>query len=174
MKDNIENFIRDNRDAFDHREPRSDVWESISRKLPGRPSGIHWMWKAAAVIFFMSTAVLLVQKFEKNDVPALAEQREMSSEFNQVEQFYFEQISEKKNLIDELQKDNIPEIDVLAELQKLDAMYLVLRQQYDTEPTAEVIDALTLNLLVRIDLLNKTLEDLDKPKLPGKSGDVQI
>ncbi|MCA6073589.1 hypothetical protein [Fulvivirga sedimenti] len=163
MKNNLENFISENRDAFDHREPRN-VWEKISRNLPnGRPS-THWMWKAAAVLFFVTTVGLLINTLSPGDQPRLAQQQNLDAQFNEVESFYFQQISEKRTLIDELQQDNIYEIDVVAELQKLDAMYLVLRNEYKENPSPEVVDALTLNLLVRIDLLNRTLERLDQPE----------
>ncbi len=163
MKNNLENFISENRDAFDHREPRN-VWDNISRNLPNGRPGTHWMWKAAAVLFFVSTVGLLLNTISMEDQPQLAQQEQLNAKFNEVEDFYFQQISEKRILIDELQQDNLYEIDVVAELQKLDAMYLVLRKEYNDNPTPEVIDALTLNLLVRIDLLNRTLDRLDQPE----------
>jgi hypothetical protein len=163
MKDNLEKLVRDNRESFDHREP-GDVWRRITPHLPGKPY-MHWMWKAAAIIFFLSTLALGYQQWSGDtDRNLITQEQGAESNFNEVEDFYFSQISEKRILIDELQPDNITDIDELAELQKLDAMYLVLRKQYQEEPSAEVIDAMTLNLLVRIDLLNKTIEKLDKPQ----------
>jgi len=160
MKDNLEKFIQDNRDAFDHREPTNN-WERIVAGLPAGSRPLHGMWKAAAVIFFMTTLALGYQQWGQDEL--VAQNQQETTDFSQVENFYFSQISEKRNLIDQLQPDNITDIDALAELQKLDAMYLVLRQQYEDKPSPEVIDAMTLNLLVRIDLLNRTIEKLDQP-----------
>ncbi|MEJ2004436.1 MAG: hypothetical protein P8X57_05600 [Cyclobacteriaceae bacterium] len=168
MKDNFEKMIRENREAFDHREPATNVWERIASELPSGGSAVHWMWKAAAVVFFLSTLAFGYQQWDRSTEPGLAMIKEADADFNQVEDFYFSQISEKRNLIDQLEPDNIAEIDALAELQKLDAMYLVLRQQYAQKPTPEVIDAMTLNLLVRIDLLNRAIAELDQP------GDIEI
>ncbi|MDX1628888.1 MAG: hypothetical protein R3345_09335, partial [Fulvivirga sp.] len=50
------------------------------------------------------------------------------------------------------------------DLQKLDAMYEVLKEEFDKNPSKAVVDALILNLLVRIDILNKQLELLDHEK----------
>ena len=52
------------------------------------------------------------------------------------------------------------------------AMYQVLRGQMNTRPSKEIRDALILNILVRIDLLNQQierLEDLKKEKKKGAS-----
>ena len=161
MKDKLEKYMIENRESFDGREPR-DQWERIVGHLPGRRQTIHWMWKAAAVIFFFSTVGLALRPLGENSTALTAEAVE-ANDFREVEQFYFSEISEKRNLIDELQRDEITDFDALAELQKLDAMYLVLRKQYEENPSPDVVDALTLNLLVRIDLLNRTLEILDSP-----------
>jgi hypothetical protein len=41
-------------------------------------------------------------------------------------------------------------------------MYQVLKLEMEKRPSADVKDALVLNLLVRIDLLNQQLNKLDK------------
>ena len=48
-------------------------------------------------------------------------------------------------------------------LKKLEAMYLVLKDEMKRRPSQDVRDALVLNLLVRIDLINQQLNKLDKP-----------
>ncbi len=163
MKDNLEKFIHENRDAMDDRVPGDNVWSSIERRLPSAKSTTMWLWKAAAVIFFVTTVGLAINTVSTGQPENLAAE---TAQFDAVEDFYFSQISEKQGLIDQLQENNSEEITVIAELQKLDAMYLVLREQYEENPSPEVIDALTLNLLVRIDLLNQTLEKLDDNSEP--------
>ena len=167
MKDNLEKFIQEHRDEMDHREP-GDVWAGIEKSLPSSKStGWQWMWKAAAILFFASTVGLSVYTFSGDGQNNQTIAKAQGEEFMDVEDFYFRQISEKQGLIAELQEDTSDGIAVIAELQKLDAMYMVLRQQYEENPTPEVVDALTLNLLVRIDLLNQTLDRLDQEDLPA-------
>jgi hypothetical protein len=48
------------------------------------------------------------------------------------------------------------------DFQQLEAMYLVLKEEMHTHPSQKVKDALVLNLLVRIDLLNQQLHSLEK------------
>ncbi len=47
------------------------------------------------------------------------------------------------------------------DLEKLDAMYQVLREQMKSHPSEKIKDALILNMLVRIDLLNQQIENLE-------------
>ena len=48
------------------------------------------------------------------------------------------------------------------DFQQLEAMYLVLKEEMKTRPSQKVKDALVLNLLVRIDLLNQHLQRLEE------------
>jgi hypothetical protein len=43
-------------------------------------------------------------------------------------------------------------------------MYFVLREQMKINPTEKVKDALILNLLIRMDLLNQQIESLEDSK----------
>jgi hypothetical protein len=62
--------------------------------------------------------------------------------------------------------------DFTPDIQKLDAMYQVLREQMKINPSEKVKDALILNMLVRIDLLNQQIHKLEQSK--EKKGDVTI
>jgi hypothetical protein len=48
------------------------------------------------------------------------------------------------------------------DFQQLEAMYMILKEEMKTQPSQKVKDALVLNLLVRINLLNQQLYKLDK------------
>ena len=82
-------------------------------------------------------------------------------EFKDVEAFYVEQISEKVEMIDEFQK-NEGLNSFTQDFQQLEAMYMVLKEEMHARPSQKVKDALVLNLLVRIDLLNQQLHALEK------------
>jgi hypothetical protein len=43
-------------------------------------------------------------------------------------------------------------------------MYQVLREQMKTNPTEKVKDALILNMLVRIDLLNQQIHEIEQSR----------
>lgn len=156
MKDELKDFVQKHRSAFDDKEVPAKVWESIDQSLfknsfQIRP--IHY-WQAAAVVFFAMSSFLLV----RNGLP-LAKPGE-AKEFADTEAFYTQQIQEKVALIHSV---NTNDLSAFAQdLQQLEAMYAVLKEELDKRPSEKVKDALILNLMVRTNLLNKQLQELDR------------
>ncbi len=172
MKDSLKNFIKQHREEFDDKQPSDHAWTKIQSKLPGRSvalwSNVH-VWRAAAVLFLALSVYLMVSgNFNQQ---AGADRAKLQVEFNDLENFYNEQIADKVELISNIQEFNDDD-SFAQDLEKLDAMYQVLREQMKAHPSEKIKDALILNMLVRIDLLNqqiKNLEDSEK-----KSEDVAI
>ena len=164
-KDRLEQFIHENRAAFDDQEPGEKVWQGISRDLDAdfpvrRLKRQLWYWKAAALLLLM-TSGLLLWSLLAHPISLESGLAKASKDFTEIEAFYFKQISEKRELIYH-HEDLLGDVDFEHELQKLDAMYQVLKTDLDQRPSKEVVDALILNLLVRIDILNKALERLEE------------
>jgi hypothetical protein len=77
--------------------------------------------------------------------------------------FYSNQITEKAELVSQFQiEQGDTDDEVTQNIQKLEAMYQVLKTEMRQRPSQDVKDALVLNLLVRIDLLNQQLNKLDR------------
>jgi hypothetical protein len=53
-------------------------------------------------------------------------------------------------------------------------MYQVLREEMKVHPSQKVKDALVLNLLVRIDLLNKQLHNIEQEHPEGEEKDEKV
>jgi hypothetical protein len=160
MNDQLEDFIRKNRQSFDDKEPPGKVWKNIEASM--KFSSQSWwnavgLWRAAAVIFMVLSVYLLIPKSviksPATDISA--------NEFRDVEAFYFQQISEKVELIDGFQK-NEGLNGFTQDFKQLEAMYMILKEEMRSRPSQKVKDALVLNLLVRINLLNQQLSQLDK------------
>jgi hypothetical protein len=120
------------------------------------------LWRAAAVIFMALSVYLLIpqnQVRRQNDVAL--------KEFTDVEAFYTKQISEKVELIDGFRR-NEGLNGYTQDFQQLEAMYQVLKEEMKSSPSQQVKDALVLNLLVRIDLLNQQLHKLEKEDKPAE------
>jgi len=102
----------------------------------------------------------------------VARQEQASSislnEFHDVEAFYIQEISDKVKLI-----DNFKRADGLNgfthDFHQLEAMYMVLKEEMKASPSDKVKDALVLNLLIRIDLLNQELHKLERERKSDKS-----
>lgn len=170
MKDPLENFVRQNREAFDDKEPSSRVWGRIETAMNRRkPSWLNptALWRAAAIFFMALSGWLLLPEKQTKAENAMA-----LKEFSDVEAFYTQQISNKVELIDQLKRNE--GVDGFThDLQQLEAMYLVLREEMKARPSEQVKDALVLNLLVRIDLLNQHLQRLEEEMKPEKEGEKQ-
>lgn len=159
MKDKLAEFIRQNRGEFDDKEPSEKVWSKIETTMIF--SSRSWwnsvgLWRAAAILFMAFSIYLLMPKpIVKSPSADLA-----ASEFNDVEAFYFKQITEKVEMIDDFKK-NEGLNGFTQDFQQLEAMYMILKEEMKSQPSEKVKDALVLNLLVRIDLLNQQLHKLD-------------
>ena len=162
MKDRLEEFIRKNRQAFDDKEPSEKVWKNIEGSIAFKNKNI-WnsvvLWRAAAVVFMVLSGYLLIPKSEIKQQAKASDPA--ATEFNDVEAFYFQQISEKVELIDGFQK-NEGLNGFTQDFKQLEAMYMILKEEMKTTPSQKVKDALVLNLLVRINLLNQQLYKLEK------------
>jgi hypothetical protein len=160
-KDSLKKFVDENRSAFDSRELSENLWERINANLPGKQISL-WnntmIWRVAAMLFL----VLSVYLFATQNVAKIPsrESAQLQGEFSDLESFYSEQIQEKVELINHIQNVNDPE-KFTQDLEKLEAMYLVLKEQMKINPTEKVKDALILNFLVRMDLLNQQIKNIE-------------
>lgn len=163
MSQRMRDFFEFNREAFDDRTPSAGVWSRIERALFGAPSFNLWqsvvLWRIAA---FLLLGISLVQFLgprlgSQNRADRMAQQ-----ELVDVESFYSAQISQKVALIrsDEAFLDD----RFTQDLEKLEAMYAVLAEEMKKRPSQKVKDALVLNMLVRIDLLNQQLQRLEESR----------
>jgi len=175
MKDSLKKFVDENRAEFDSREPSEKAWDQIENKLPTKQVSL-WnntmIWRVAAMLFLGLSVYLFTSQ---NSVKTSArESAKLQGEFSDLESFYSEQILEKVELINHIQSFNDQE-KFTQDLEKLEAMYSVLKEQMKINPTEKVKDALILNFLVRMDLLNqqiKSIEDAKREKNQEKEASV--
>lgn len=160
----LEDFIHQNKAAFDDKEPAEKVWKNIRTNLFNTTS--LWnsvvIWRAAAVVLLGLCIYLVVPKVKSEKEKSLA-----LTEFTDVESFYFSQISEKVNQIEDY-KGNDGLNGFTHDFQQLDAMYQVLKEEMKLHPSQKVKDALVLNLLIRIDLLNQQLHKIEEGEKKAK------
>lgn len=165
MKQRLEDFIDRNRDAFDDRVPAGTVWNRIAEALPRLRTSI-WnrvaVWRAAAILF-MGLSLYLAWP---SGSPAEPDHQAIR-EFADVEKYYTDQIAKTVQLIDLYgHKEGLN--GFTQDMRQLEAMYLVLKEEMEQNPSDKVRDALVLNLLVRIDLLTQHLHRLDARQSEGE------
>jgi len=88
--------------------------------------------------------------------------------FEQTETYYTEQIKLRENWLEESPVSTT--VDLTSEYDRLMAMYQVLKIQWEQHPTPEIRDALTLNLIVRLDLLTKQVDQQNR--IPGSKNNL--
>jgi hypothetical protein len=171
MKDQLEDFIRNNKADFDDKEPSAKNWTAISNKVFGNAS--LWnsinVWRAAAVMLLGVCIYLALPRLQDSKERALA-----MSEFKDVESFYITQIATKVEQIEDLRGEEAGLNGFTHDFKQLDAMYQVLKEEMKARPSQKVKDALVLNLLVQIDLLNQQLHKIEQGEESAEKQDVVV
>ncbi len=175
MEDKLKKWADENREAFDDLEPSDAVWSQIEQKLDAEKSKqersrpVLWVWKVAAVLFLGLSLTLLIDKFRPNEVNLASSESlpvDLPPEFKQVEQFYNTRLEEgKKELADLSKGDPQLFVEMTSELLRMDSLYLQLRTKlpHASNPEA-VMDAMTTNLKLRMELLQRQLQLLEQFK----------
>lgn len=163
MKDAMEKFVKDNRKDFDNRVPSEKVWDRISHAVFSNAEPSLWnsvgIWRAAAILLMGACAFLL---FSRDNSPLQPKGVMASQDFKDVESYYSAQITEKVALISN--EGPFADDSFTQDIQKLEAMYSVMADEMKKHPSDKVKDALVLNMLVRIDLLNQQIQKLEESK----------
>ncbi|MDH5399588.1 MAG: hypothetical protein OEX02_15670 [Cyclobacteriaceae bacterium] len=161
-EDQLERFIKKNREHLDEKEPPVTVWKNIERRIGLSRGRYMFLWKAAAILFFTTSVALYSQKTDSNKSDETQTTVAVSGDFSHVEAFYFDMIDEKKEmLVSFTGKELALSPEAIQDLYKLDAMYKLLKEELVDNPSEKVVDALILNLLIRVDILNKELKEKD-------------
>ncbi|MGN6440117.1 MAG: hypothetical protein ACTHMM_26555 [Agriterribacter sp.] len=192
MGNNLERFVRDNRNNFDSDSPSPDVWQRIEKQLhekqpaPVRRLTHKWLAIAASVALVISlAAVWLVLKEpnpannglavkDKQERPASStDQPAKTDDIAAIDPDYARQVAQFAVLIDQkqdelkaLQKDN-PALyaQFSRDIERLDSTYNILKHQLPVNPNKEeLLQAMILNLQLQIDLLNQQLDIIQKIK----------
>lgn len=165
MSQSLKSFLQKNREALDDKSPSARVWTSIEAALPGSKTrklwDNVWVWRAAALLFLSLSVYLLLTP--GNSITTRVASRQIQGEFRDVESFYRGEIDKKVKLISTLEEP-LEGDQFTQDYEKLDAMFQVLRDEMKSHPTEKVKDALILNMLVRIDLLNQQIKKLEDSK----------
>ena len=165
--DRLENFIKENREAFDQLEPSEKVWEQISKSKhkPQKVSMVSYLLRVAAVVTIAVIITVIVAKtgiFNSEEKEMLTEDPELR-ELIEAEAFYASQVNEK---MDEIRKcyDTFPEIkeEVETDLTELQEMYEVLKIDLkDNISKKEVIEAMIENNRFRLKMVDQVLDQIN-------------
>lgn len=175
-KDNLERFVRDNREAFDAHEPPDALWARLDEKLgpapaksespfqeihrtPARSSWFRTNWQVAAsiaVLLMAGTFLYVNQRYGVSQQPELAV---ASPAYAKEVVYYTQLIDEKRTELHQLSETN-PALyeEFSTDLTRLERNYQTLKAELPQNPNQEtLIQAMIQNLQLQINLLNEQL-----------------
>ncbi|GAA4305452.1 anti-sigma factor [Nibribacter koreensis] len=188
MKDRLEDFVKAHRDEFDSFAPRPDLWQEIASELePGGQTTMHvepetgkeatiialnWnvAWRYAAAVAMLVSVFLTAWYYGANSAQAPqmaatqpASLEKIAPELKQIETQFVSVIEQKES---QLQAYDLKALGMDKEWEQeakaLDASYNQLKQELYTTPNkAELIQAMSDNLKMRIAILNRQLAILE-------------
>ncbi|GAB3565339.1 hypothetical protein GCM10027578_12490 [Spirosoma luteolum] len=193
-KDNLERFVRDNREAFDHCEPPDSLWDRIDQRLgdapaarpetpapvtpdPARPfvtvhrspaPATRWLtdWRVAAAVALL---LLAAGGLYLNQQYGVAHQPEMVAAnpgYAKAVVQYTELIDQKQQELRQMTQDN-PALyqEFSSDLSRLERSYQSLKADLPQNPNQEtLLQAMIQNLQIQIDLLNEQLRVIQRIK----------
>ena len=178
MSNDIEKFIRKNRNDFDDENPSGKVWAEIEKTLPKKKEAKRftirdiYKWSAVAAIFFvtLTSAYFIFNKEYSHEIPnSKTEEKEPSSRFenfNSVSIEFASEFKEASRAVEDRQKElrsaiaNDPELykKFQGDLNTLDSSYRLLREQAGQSMNRDVIiKAMIDNLRMQSELLGRQL-----------------
>ena len=192
---NLEKFIRDNRENFDAYKPSDGVWNNLEKEFGAVPAkglirSMSWRkWAAAAAILvFVSGGIFFLvkqssvqsnpgvvlnnkgtqQKANGSDADIAGIDPEYAKEVTQ-----FNQIIEARYVeLKKIEKEQPALYSQFAgDISKLETSYKTLRAQLPVNPNKEMLlQAMIQNLQLQIDLLNQQLNIIHQIKQSKQSG----
>lgn len=179
-KDNLKDFIQQNKDAFDDEVPANDLWGKIEQNLPKKEikankkvSFFSYKWNvAASIVCIMTVGVLgyfVGQNNTKDNAIAKTEKvneaqyplSQVSTEIAEVEKYYITQINakikESKTL--KINPENFSELEILKS--EFEELKKEMNNNIDKEL---IIEAMIDNYKLRLSILNDILGEIKNQK----------
>jgi len=169
MSDQLENFIRQNKDQFNDLDPDPRVWKGVTLRDETK-SNIRWWsvaWKVAAVIVIFIGSYFFhdyMSNRQNNSNYLISEQSKELEILTEAEAYYTAQIQVAESQIFQLTANN-PELqkNIREEMENLDKIYKQLKEDLNDNVSAEeVIEAMIQNYRMKLMILEEVLQQLKK------------
>jgi hypothetical protein len=188
---NLEQFIQNNRDAFDNCEAPAGLWDKIDKSLGKKniqnpePDIIILKFKKSSIsrlkIWAMAASLILligyVSVFYLNNKSDSTEQivADVAPQYGDKMVQYTSLIESKREEIKQIEThDPVMYKEFATEIEKLNLDYQNLQTELSQTPNQEdLVKAMVQNLQVQLDILNRQLKIIEKvkeyQKMPMKS-----
>ncbi|MCF8229396.1 MAG: hypothetical protein K9G58_02885 [Bacteroidales bacterium] len=179
-KDKLEQFVSNNREAFDELKPDPKIWKGIQNDMQP-PGKLHWkriLWRAAAVLVIFTASYffhdLVNQDTANNSIvqheEADPESLDQAKTFIEAEAYYTSQIGTKKKEVYRIAGKNssvAKELDV--EFDELNQVLKELKRDLnDNASNTEVLEAMIQNYRLKLMILEEMLSQLNESKIANE------
>jgi len=157
--DKLEQYIKSHRAEMDNKEPSPDLWIDIANEIStdskrrSLSKSFVW-WRAAAVLFLFVTSLLVLERFISEPEKKVVV---VNRQLQEAESFYIDLINQKREEVISLSSKYDLGDEFISDINTLDSLYLVLRKDLQNGNEDNLVDAMILNLQLRIEILNKQL-----------------
>lgn len=163
MNNNVEDFIKENKKAFDEKGPSDQLWARIEAELDKKDqkSPIKlYKWLSIAAVFVISLGIY----FTVNNRPNNIDIADVNPVFGKREVQFASLIEEKKDSL-QIYSDENPELynKFISDMAKLDNDYEELKKQLQTSPNRDdIVRAMMKNLEIRSNILSQQLNIINQ------------
>jgi hypothetical protein len=180
MDDKLEKFIKSHRAEMDDKNPKRDLWARIESEISQQPrqrniSKSVVYWRAAAVILLLITSWLVIDKvYQNSDGNGTAEVVAVNPQLLDAENFYISLIDQKREEVKIMSEKYDFGREFISEIQLLDSMYTLLKKDMNNGNEEVLVDAMILNLQLRIEILNQQLSIIQSIENSQKDEKINI
>lgn len=172
MKQRLQDFIDQNREAFDADLPAPELWNKIAAHSPNVRKGrrlslavaIQRIAAAAVLLLLVASGLHWVLSERNSHVNRNGEMHRAQFEIQEASRFYELQIADKKQRVFEL-TTNDPTIRHGIEIDMADLDEVLLQLKHDLKDdvaNAEVLAAMIQNYRLKLEILEQTLQFIEQ------------
>lgn len=159
MSNKLEDYVKENKKAFDAKGPSDQLWEKISAKLDQKTKPKKaiklYQWMSIAVVLALSVGIY----FTYNKASRTIEVADVNSAFGKKEVHFASLIEEKKDSLQVMAKGS-PVLygKFIIDMSILATDYEALKKQLQTSPnSALVVKAMMKNLEIQLQIIDQQL-----------------
>lgn len=161
----LEDFIKENKKAFDTDQPSSKLWDRLDQQLDEQQQKKTinlplWSGIAASLVVLLAIAFLYMKPADKKQVDLA----EVNPGYAKKELRFAGLIEEKRDSLEIFAKSNPKLYDKFsADLQKLQATYDHLKKELPGSPNQQlVVKAMAKNLEIQLQVVSQQLEIINE------------
>lgn len=182
MKDNLEEYIKNNRESFDFHEPSEDIWNKISKPdKKNKFSSYTWFSIAASILVVISFSVfyysfhnqkMAIELSASND----STQYSLPTEIQEAEIFYTTLINKKMSELGSIENSDSEIInDVNNDFNQLDSIYIDLKNELNSNvANEELIEAMIQNYRTKLSILENLLTSIQSKNIAQNENNKQV